>query len=206
MKNLFLFSDSFQDDPQELAGQVPGDDCRLVHGYGPGECWQLPSGPRVIWGHHRWVHISDFSEHERDYYHHLYCQDLYTLPLKTCLTASQEPWYSMTVSRPVEGTHPASQSTSRPVCVSSSPPLLMRTRVRTQKKSKNGLYRIFSRPADQVPVPRVHDLRPEELPPLRRQLWRCLELWKGDGPRAGHRGETIKIEITETKCLLYFCF
>lgn len=48
----------------------------------------------------------------------------------------------MTVSRPAEGTHPASQSTSRLVCVSSFPPLPMKTRVRPQKKTKIDFYHI----------------------------------------------------------------
>ena len=126
------FSDSAQDDSQELAGEELGAGRHLVQGHGPGERWQLPCGTRVIWGHNWWVVIiSDRSENECD---HLDCQDLCTLPLRTCLTASQEPWYSMTVSRPAEGTHPASQSTSRPDCVFSSPPLPMRTRVRTLRK------------------------------------------------------------------------
>ena len=53
----------------------------------------------------------------------------------------------------------------------------------------------LSRPADQVPVPRVHHLCPKELPTLRLKLRRRLELREGDGPRARHRGEII-IEIT----------
>ena len=47
---------------------------------------------------------------------------------------------------------------------------------------------LMFRPADQVPVPGVHHLRPEELPPLRPELRRRLELREGDGPPAGHGG------------------
>ena len=47
---------------------------------------------------------------------------------------------------------------------------------------------VMFRPADQVPVPGIHHLRPEELPPLRPELRRRLELREGDGPRAGHGG------------------
>ena len=42
--------------------------------------------------------------------------------------------------------------------------------------------------ADPVPVPRVHDLRAEELPALRRHLRRRLELRASHGPSARHTG------------------
>ena len=82
----------------------------------------------------------------------------------------------MIVSRLADRTAHVNPSTSRLDSVSSSHPALMTTKVSQENQISQVQYITSqSRPVDQVPIPSVHNLRPEELSPLSSNLQCSLE-------------------------------